>query len=164
MKKVLVAAVAFLLFLSVPFFSTAQEKTSLGFGIGHPYGGFGANLEHHLIDHLAFTAGAGYVPDNLGWNVGCRGYFVSLKKKIRPRLTLLYGVNDVLDLKERSYDTFRGISVGLGIDHRYWKKWAWNIDVFWSDDTKAAENLINTGKADRMGHEVKGSLGVTYRF
>ena len=164
MRRATAVAIVLTLFIAVPDFSAAEERTQVGLGIGIPYGGIGGNVEHHVIDHLAFTGGAGYVPDNFAWNVGARIYFVGLKKKFRPRFSILYGVNDVVDLKERSHDTFEGFTLGLGFEHRYWKKWGWNVDFTWNDEDRAVENLQSEGKGDRYGSDVKGSLGFTYRF
>lgn len=141
----------------------AELENVIGIGLGLPYGGIGVNYELGLTDYFAPTFGFGYVPDNVGWNVGARLYYPDRNAKIRGRATILYGTNVLLEKRswfggEEEYETDEGISAGLGFNWRYSQGWAFDADVFYTDYE------IPQGYEEKVGSEVKLSLGFSSRW
>jgi hypothetical protein len=129
MSKIVILIV---LFISLNLVLSADDylKTSIGLGLGIPYGMYGANMDYFVNPHVALTAGFGTTEAaGAGYAIGSRYYFVGPDKTFRPRLTALAGINgslkkDVLrkDAKNRDSandivsieETYPGASLGLG--------------------------------------------------
>lgn len=134
----------------------------LGFGYGLPYGGIlGLNYELGINDYMAPTFGMGLLPDNVGWNAGFRLYYPGRESIFRGRVTVLYGVNTVLEHvivgSDSEYDTETGFSGGVGFNWRYRKNWAFDLDLFIID------SQIPEGYKEE-GSDYKVSLGFSRRW
>ncbi|MDW7690874.1 hypothetical protein R9C00_21050 [Flammeovirgaceae bacterium SG7u.111] len=109
-------------------YSSEGGVTSLGFGIGLPYGAFGIRLGTNITNGLNVFGGAGYQMAGLGYNVGLRKEFKS-RTHTQFFLSGMYGTNGVITVEGLDeYDKlYRGATVGLGIklnskssDQTYW--------------------------------------------
>ncbi len=162
MKKhlyLIVLTFLFTLTFSAPAYSNQLEHV-IGWGLGVPYGGIGANYELSVNDYFAPTVGLGLLPENIGWNVGARLYYPGRDAKLRGRVTALYGTNTLLKRTiwgKEEYDTDTGLTGGIGINWRFGDHWAFDADLLALDhDTKPGyENNDST---------LKGSLGFSRRW
>lgn len=120
--------------LSIPVANAETERnTSLGFGLGHPYGGVGANLNYELSSMLNLTAGLGTVASgkDIGWAIGARFYLFSGSTF---RLTSSYGVVLVFESNECSRtctiktETLSAFSLGAGWGARAGES-GWDFDI-----------------------------------
>jgi len=142
----------------------AELENAIGIGLGLPYGGgIGVNYELGLTDYFTPTFGFGYVPDNIGWNVGARLYYPGRSANFRGRATILYGTNLLLEKRswfggEEEYETDEGVSAGLGFNWRFSQGWAFDADVFYTDYE------IPKGYEEKSGGEIKGALGFSSRW
>ena len=93
---------------------------TFGVGLGLPYGGVGGNFETGQQTRL--SVGVGWLPDNIGWNVGIKHYFQPLVVGEGSfSISAYYGVNQIQERiyispysSSHEYDTDTGFSVGLG--------------------------------------------------
>jgi len=51
------------------------EKTSIGFGFGQDFGGYGANFTYYPIKNLGVFGGGGWAMAGFGYNVGLKFRF-----------------------------------------------------------------------------------------
>jgi hypothetical protein len=164
MKKKAMCFGFMMLFMLVihPSVFAAEVENVIGIGLGLPYGGFGINYELGISDYFAPTFGVGYLPDNLGWNVGARLYYPDRSAKIRGRVTVLYGTNLLIERRNWSggeeYETDEGISAGVGFNWQFSQNWAFDGDLFYTDYE------IPEGYEEKGGSEVKFSLGFSSRW
>jgi hypothetical protein len=161
LKKLLVHMVV--VFFMVTGFGLAPAQGDplehlLGFGFGLPFGGIGVNYELGLNDYIAPTLGVGFVPDNVGWNAGVRGYYPGREYYVRGRVTLLYGTNVILEkegLSSSDKDTETGFSLGFGVDWRFGERWGLGADLFLADTD------VPRGY-EKMDNDIFLSLGLSY--
>jgi hypothetical protein len=143
-KKLLVHAALISFILTGLCFSAQADypEHAIGAGIGLPYGGdFGINYELGLNEYLAPTIGIGWLPDNIGWNLGIRAYYPGREYFVRGRFTLLYGTNsehEKIGVSGSDHKTNSGFSAGIGVDWRLNENWGVGADLFIADiDTPA---------------------------
>lgn len=125
--------------------SEDQGNTSIGLGLGIPYGGLGVNVAHGITDQLEFSGALGAGFDDLGWSIGGRYFFTpSSQGDSGFRASLLYGTNGYVEVWEctthysssfsysgtceTEYKSFEGLNLGLGWGHRAGES-GWNIDL-----------------------------------
>ena len=163
MKKFLLAIVfiASLCFSGTSY--SAQIEPVLGFGVGLPYGGIGVNLELGMNDYFAPFAAVGSLPDNVGWNLGARLYYPGRGARFRGRLTALYGTNALVEKRDyyyggdTQYDTEEGFAAGVGMNMRFSRHWAFDIDLLGAD--------VNLPRGyERKGSDVLLALGFSRRW
>jgi hypothetical protein len=149
---------------------------AIGLGVGLPYGVFGVNLEIEPFKYFDITGGIGttfFGPT--AWNVGVIGYFNDQDAFIRPRITLLYGVNKMLGLKNgyysSSYDdweSFTGFCLGGGISMMLSEQHAFNYEIYiilssgFDDRKKEIEQQGGYIEDDPM--PIKFSVGYKFCF
>jgi hypothetical protein len=96
--------------------SSQKGETTLGLGIGLPYGAIGLRLGVNVTDGLNLFGGAGYQISGLGYNIGILKDFPS-SSMTQFYLTGMYGTNaaiKILNLSE--YDKlYTGPTFGLGL-------------------------------------------------
>ncbi len=133
---------------------------ALGFGFGLPFGGIGVNYELGINDFIAPTLGVGLVPDNIGWNIGIRGYYPGRDHFVRGRVTLLYGTNVILEeegVSGSDKDTETGLSLGFGVDWRFGERWGLGADLFFAD-TDVPRGF------DKVDNDIFIALGLSYHW
>ena len=162
LKGVFIRSTSTLLLVTVLCFPAKANSTEhvFGLGFGLPYGGFGVNYEIGVEDYVAPVGGAGYLPDNVGWNVGARVYFPGRESKFRGRITILFGTNVLLERKGYSksdYSTEIGASGGIGLKWRFGTSSAFDADLFLVDPNLPAGYR-------ETGSDVKVAFGFSYRF
>lgn len=94
----------------------------LGFGYGIPYGQLGLNGEYTLFDYLSMTGGLGYSPGGPSWIMGVRIYVNEPARRLRPRISAMYGTVSVLSKKygpEETYENDQGYAYGLGFEWKF---------------------------------------------
>lgn len=119
MKKALLILSVFLLglgSLSAQHLSTLQGQSSLGIGLGLPYGGLGMKLGYNTSDHVTLFGGLGYNMVGIGANGGIQ-FSIPSKKQSEFYFTGMYGYNSVILNKNRSVKggIFAGPSFGMGL-------------------------------------------------
>jgi hypothetical protein len=152
-----------LFLLTLCFTAPAQSREiehCFGYGIGLPYGGVGGNYEAGISDYFAPLIAIGFLPDNIGWNLGARLYYPGRDAKFRGRLTALYGTNTLVEKAywwDTEYETANGFSGGLGFNWRFAKHWAFDADLF------AVDQDVPSGYTEE-GPDLKISLGFSSRW
>ena len=110
----------------------------MGLGYGIPYGYFGINGEYMLFKYCSMTGGLGYSPGGPGWSMGFRVYINEPSRRIRPRITALYGTVSVLTKKygpEEMYENDQGYAYGLGFEWKFLQsgKHSLDFDIIMTD-------------------------------
>ena len=97
--------------------SKGVVQTSLGFGGGLDYGGFGVNFLIYPHNHVGIFAGVGYAIAGVGSNVGVK-VKIGASSRYTPYVMGMYGYNAAIYLSNASrYDRiFYGPSFGIGVD------------------------------------------------
>ncbi len=143
-----------------------------GIGFGIPYGMFGINTEIEPIPHINLTIGVGTtILAGIAWDIGIVGYILDQDKVIRPRLSLIYGTNAILQLDSQydiDYESFPGLSVGCGIKLQMGDNHGMTADLFYLLINGAEERqkeLENMGYYFQdLGIPVKLSIGYQFSF
>lgn len=127
MKNLSLLLCALCLFLTIPIQAQSDqpstiEKTSLGFGFGQDYGGYGANFSYYPIRNLGFFGGGGWAMAGFGYNLGLKFRFSTDLENARSYGYLLgmYGYNATVTISNQSSlnQIFYGPSAGIGINSR----------------------------------------------
>lgn len=121
----------------------------LGFGYGIPYGYLGLNGEYMLFDYFSITGGLGFSPGGAGWIMGIRIYMNEPSRRIRPRISALYGTVSVLSKRygpEQTYENDQGYAYGLGFEWKFLDSGKHSLDF----------DLIMTDYDVPPGYEKKG--------
>ncbi|MBN2382756.1 hypothetical protein JXQ70_07725 [bacterium] len=160
MKKVCLIASMMLL---VPALLCAQEtmsttgmalENSVGIGYGLPYGVLGVNADLKLFQNLYMTLGMGtvLVSDDIAYNLGLRYFFFGPEKSIRPRITVMFGANSIVEVDmwdrgpDNEWDTaddfvdesewrrYQGWTAGAGVQWNFGatKKYGLDLDVMYN--------------------------------
>ena len=124
--------------------SEDQRKTSVGLGLGIPYGGvMGMQVAHGITDQLEFSGAIGGWFVDVLWSVSGRYFFTpSSQGDSGFRASLLYGTNasvvtrkcttynsyGACESDHESFESFEGLNLGLGWGHRAGES-GWNIDL-----------------------------------
>lgn len=112
----------------------SDSKTSLGLGIGHPYGGLGANLAYEVTPMWNLTAGLGLTAfgQDVGWAFGSRIYPIADSDF---RLSGLYGITRSIERTDcygsctSITETFASFTLGAGWGARAGES-GWDVDAF----------------------------------
>ena len=163
MKKLL----SLILFIAVP--PSALGETSIGTGLGIPYGTLGVNMSHTVSENVDLTVGLGTtILAGTAYSVGGRYYLKESDSGFR--LTALYGTNAIITRREEctfcflpDYEAFEGLTFGVGWGHRASAS-GWNIDlmlVATSEAFSRADELRSQGyEGDfRQGSRIALSAG-----
>ncbi len=129
----------------------------LGFGYGIPYGYLGINGEYMLFQYFSLTGALGYSPGGPGWIAGMRIYINEPEKRIRPRISALYGTVSVLTKKygpEEIYETDQGYAYGLGIEWKFFNSGKHSLDF----DIIMTDYNVPPGY-EKKGPKIKFSIG-----
>ncbi|MCH7408844.1 hypothetical protein MM239_05520 [Belliella sp. DSM 111904] len=97
--------------------SSAKGSTSLGVGIGLPYGGIvGGKLSHNVEDNFSIFGGLGYNFIGVGFNAGLT-YTVPTEKLTELYFTGMYGYNAVINIEglPQYQKTYYGPTFGSGL-------------------------------------------------
>ena len=147
-----------------------------GFGVGYgvPYSGFGFSGDYYLTGDLGATASLGAFGSMTGYELGVKYFFRPYYKSIRPKLTLLYGVNQSLridnDPADDTYEVFNGLSVCAGAQWMFGKdlRHGFDIDlvyVVFSGLNKRLDELEQIGwVVDAKRSRWKTSIGYRFAF
>jgi len=104
------------------------DNASVGMGISIPYGSFGISSEYTPIKqefwhNFAFVTGLGMneTVNRFFVNAGLRYYILEHEYQWRPRLTILYGNNAIINIAdirgdgERIKEAHHGLNIGVGL-------------------------------------------------
>ena len=96
--------------------SSMKGESSLGIGIGLPYGALGIRFGTNLADNLNLFGGLGYQISGVGYNLGLLKDFKS-SSSTQFYLTGMYGTNAAINVEGLSeYDNvYTGATLGMGI-------------------------------------------------
>ena len=96
--------------------SSLQGKSSLGIGVGLPYGGIGARFGTNLVNGLNLFGGVGYQISGIGFNAGLR-QDVELGGLTQMYFTGMYGTNAAIKVSGLpEYDKlYMGATLGMGL-------------------------------------------------
>lgn len=150
MKKYFITIV----FLIISTGLSAEEDykdLDIGFGGGGPYAFIGGNISTNPIYHLNIFLGLGAGPEGhppavttneteykFRWSAGIRYNILSAQKSLRPRITLYYGTNSIIEQLRKSDDgkilgkftTFgKGLSIGAGMSWMWFKEKNFGMDL-----------------------------------
>ncbi|MFD2037687.1 hypothetical protein ACFSKL_23030 [Belliella marina] len=108
--------------------SSSKGSSTMGIGMGLPYGGFGLKFNHHILNYFSAFGGVGYNLVGIGVNGGLN-FTVPTEKNAEFYFTGMYGYNAVMKFENYSAlnTTYYGASLGSGIkinsqrhEGRYW--------------------------------------------
>jgi hypothetical protein len=149
---------------------------NLGIGFGLPYGLFGINAEVEPLNFISITAGVGTTFfAGAAWQIGATVYFLDQSKMVRPRITLLYGVNSVIIFDNNNgfsgiaNESFLGLSLGAGVKIKIGESHGFNADLFYLlidkslDRQKELEQDYGM-QFENVGLPVKFSLGYYFNL
>ncbi|MBS1505587.1 MAG: hypothetical protein JSS79_02970 [Bacteroidetes bacterium] len=160
-------AVALVVFASAMAF--AQDKTTLGIGLGFDYGGIGANFTTYAGKNFGLFGGLGYAIADVGFNVGAK-IRLAPESRVAPFLTGMYGYNAAVAVTNATQynKVFYGPSFGFGLDikGRPGRNGFWSIallvPVRGSDVDNYLADLRSKGVV--IGSLPSVALSIGYRF
>jgi hypothetical protein len=147
----------------------AQDKTTIGIGLGFDYGGIGANLTTYASKNFALFGGLGYAIADVGFNVGAK-IRLAPESRVAPFLTGMYGYNAAVAVTNATQynKVFYGPSFGFGLDfrgrperHGFWTV-ALMVPVRGSDVDNYLNDLRSKGVV--IGSLPSVALSIGYRF
>lgn len=96
--------------------SSEKGETSLGLGLGLPYGGIGIRLGTNVADELNLFGGVGYQISGVGFNIGIRKDLFTFGMS-QLYITGMFGTNAAIKISGLSeYDNlYMGPSFGAGV-------------------------------------------------
>ncbi len=96
--------------------SSKKGETSLGIGLGLPYGGIGGRIGTNVTYGLTIFGGLGYMISGVGYNIGLLKDFPS-KASTQFYLSAMFGTNAAIRVEGLSEynEVYTGPSFGLGI-------------------------------------------------
>ena len=151
-----------------------RNDFSLGIGIGIPYAMFGACLEIEPIPQVDLTAGIGTsILDGIAWDVGAVVYLLDQDNTFRPRISLIYGTNTYIELKNSSggsseYEMYAGLSIGGGLKFMLGDSHGMTLDAFFIivDGSKDRQDELKRHgyTFSNQGIPVKFSIGYQFSF
>ncbi|MFC1849080.1 hypothetical protein ACFL27_02625 [candidate division CSSED10-310 bacterium] len=111
--------------------SDTDRINSVGLGYGIQYGIAGLNVDLHLVQNLYVSMGLGtiMVSEDFAYNLGFKYYFLSPDSAIRPRVSLFFGSNDIVevDIMARGEDGEWGTADDF-VDESEWRRYpGWTI-------------------------------------
>lgn len=147
-----------------------------GFGVGYgvPYSGFGFSGDYYFTGDLGVSASLGAFGSLTGYELGVKYFFLPYYKAIRPKVTLLYGVNQSLridnDPEDDINEAFNGISICAGAQWMFGKDLRHGFDadlvfVAFSGMEKRLDELQEIGYVvEDQSSRWKISIGYRYAF
>jgi len=116
-----------------------EKRFEAGVGVGYLYGVFGINLEMNIVNNLGLVAGGGYA-NKFKWFAGAKYYFLPARFLVRPRITIGYGTNSMVEYRffeqyenGHSTGTFteldEGVLIGAGAKLMFGRKKTIGIDL-----------------------------------
>lgn len=102
--------------LNAQHLSSSKNSSSLGLGLGLPYGGLGMKLAYNTADQVTLFGALGYNMVGIGVNAGIQLSLPS-EKQSEFYFTGMYGYNAVIinKIKSEMGGIFAGPSVGMGL-------------------------------------------------
>lgn len=147
-----------------------------GFGVGYgiPYAGFGFSGDYYFTGDFGVTAGLGAFGYSTGYELGVKYFLRPYYKAIRPKLTLLYGINQGLKIdnepEDDTYEVFNGLSAAAGAQWMFGKdlRHGFDLDIVYvltSGLNKRLDELEEIGYVvEAQRGKFKLSLGYRYTF
>ncbi|MEI6089492.1 MAG: hypothetical protein WCR42_03495 [bacterium] len=140
---------------------------SFGIGFGIPYGFYGLNADFQVVGNLNVTAGIGHtLIDGIGYSAGLRYCFLDAEHVWRPRITVNYGVNNLL-LVEDLVKKYYGWNIGAGCRFMFGAlgKTGFDADLIY---VTSNEVFADAEKLEKLGYKVSGldrfQLSLGFRF
>ena len=138
------------LLLLISLSPSASSETSIGTGLGIPYGMLGIGLSHTASEKVDLTVGLGTtVVDGSAYSIGGRYYPKDSDSGLR--FSALYGTNAIIVRDDicpscvfSEYEAFEGLTFGVGWGPRA-SQTGWNIDLM----------IIATSKAYARDEELR---------
>lgn len=150
--------------------SSQKSSTSIGIGLGIPFGGIGLNVGTNVIDNLNVFGGVGYLFAGVGYNIGLRKDFPS-ESHAQFYLTAMYGTNaGILVEGSPEFDKlYTGFTPGLGVKLNSKKKEGnfWNLGILVpiaSDEFKRDEKAINSLPGIELRDPLPIAIVIGYHF
>jgi hypothetical protein len=150
-----------------------RKRFAIGLGIGAHYGILGGCMEFEVIPHINLTAGLGStIRAGMGWNVGSIIYFIDQDYFLRPRLSLLYGTNYILEgmnnygYSNQDAELFEGLNLGAGLSIYINESHAFNFDVIYVATSSYYDKKRELEKAGYyvVDSEKSFALSIGYKF
>jgi hypothetical protein len=147
-----------------------RSPIGVGFGVGILYGITGFNIEIQPSDYFSAQLSIGSVLfEGPAFEFGGSFYFLYLNGQFCPRITVLYGTNDISDTGMfGSTEVFKNFSFGLGAKMFISDNSAFNLDFFYPltpDGDKYRKAQKDLGKkAPDMPQFLLFSIGFHYNF
>ncbi|WP_462248733.1 hypothetical protein [Ekhidna sp.] len=140
--------------------SSQKSSTSVGIGLGLPYGGIGLNVGTYVVDNLSVFGGIGYQFAGVGYNFGLLKDFPS-NSQTQFYVTGMFGTNAGIVVEGASEldKLYTGATFGLGvkINSRKTEGNFWNIGLLvpirsseFKDDEEAIRNNPNIELNDAL--------------
>ena len=152
------------------------KNSSIGIGLGVPYGVLGINGEVAVHPHFSLSAGVGSTLfAGVGYAIGARAYLFPADKVWRPRVSVHYGVNSMI-VAQASGDMpkdgkkFSGLTLGIGTLAMFGdsRKSGFDFEIAYLATTGELENEINkmnaSGDYEHIDMPGKIKIILGYRF
>ncbi|MDR3711581.1 MAG: hypothetical protein P4L51_02105 [Puia sp.] len=152
------------------------DKSTLGFGIGFDYGGFGGNYCIFPQQNIGIFGGVGYAIAGLGYNFGLK-FRLTPRHKFNPFVMAMYGYNAAIAVSNSENfvnasnmnKLFYGPTAGIGFDYGNYRTRKGYLSValtipFRSPDVNNyIDQLKNQGVTFRNGLSAVG-FSIGYKF
>lgn len=183
----------FLLIIIISYSALSEDdkeyKFDVGFGFGGNYGFTGINLDYLVLPNLNSFIGIGFAPTQIPpyvgnkeeyrirWAIGAKYHFLSSDNNIRPRVSLMYGINSLWEHNRKSEDGKylgkfenygRGLSIGIGFKWMmlFEKKLGFDVDIFYAitKESYIDDDDINKYYPKLSSTSFTGTFGIRYAF
>jgi hypothetical protein len=139
------------------------KESTIGIGMGLPYGTVGCNLDIKVAPGLKLSGGYGTtIKAGFGYIVGLKYFLTTPDQAFRPRLSAYYGTNQMVEYKK-----YHGLSFSVGAQYMWGqnKNRGFDLDiVFMATCDWDLDQLLENGILDDEPYNTTISIGYRYAF
>lgn len=153
-----------------------HRRGALGVGYGLCYAGLGFNGDFNFTDDIAVSGSIGSFSYVGGYELGVKYYFLKFDARVRPKLSVWYGVNGLIHATPREEtglpritEAHQGFTIGAGGEWMFGSRRRHGVDfdvlyIAYTTQTKRIEELESQGYQFSKSIPILFSLGYRYAF
>lgn len=149
-----------------------HRRGALGIGYGLCYGGLGFNGDFNFTDDIAVSGSIGSFRYVGGYELGLKYYFLKFDSRVRPKLSVWYGVNGLIHTKPAGMtevtEAHQGFTIGAGGEWMFGSRRRHGVDfdvlyIVYSTQSKRIEELESQGYPE-FSRSIPILVSLGYRF
>ncbi|MGI6198812.1 MAG: hypothetical protein ACOYIS_06795 [Candidatus Cloacimonadaceae bacterium] len=149
-----------------------HRRGALGIGYGLCYGGLGFNGDYNFTDDIAVSGSIGTFGYVGGYELGLKYYFLKFDARVRPKLSVWYGVNGIVYANPQGMtkvmEAHQGFTVGAGGELMFGSRRRHGVDfdilyIVYTTQNKRIEELESQGYP-QFGKSIPILVSLGYRY